>query len=71
MREDHRNDYGMYRDRCRQAYLVFHDGHNTLQVAQHLKITEAQAEKRITIGRSLFTGLPNPYEWTGVRSWSW
>lgn len=43
------------------AYSMFRFGYNTLEIANHLGVTEAEALRRINRSRSKKLGLPDPY----------
>lgn len=46
-----------------RAYDLFTEfGYDTMQVAKRMNISEAKAERLITIERCRRSGLPNPYE---------
>jgi hypothetical protein len=46
----------------KSALELFHAGLDTHQIADYWGISEAEAERRVSVERSNFKGLPDPYE---------
>jgi hypothetical protein len=51
-----------YGTRMASAHELFQIGWGTDRIADYWNITEAEAERRLSIERSIHKGLPNPYE---------